>query len=301
MGINGKNQEEICLGGWVTQAADHPQRPTLGSALLPKTSSGQVMVGHLVKALFLHLRGHLYIRQLPLDQIFHFYISCPVNLKHSKSEEWKVSEKLGCVQIQKLSNVGFIAAMRFVLFITTDRNTGIFLSENSSDIYKTIIYIIKTINNKHNKNTMHYICLYTPWSWRLLQQWEVPLHLPHYTVYTTGSPASLQPAILSFHCSSAPDSCHPDSRARSGRLLCWEPPSAPAWPTQCSCDTCGMEDVMINVSIRECSTKQKALLLFYLQASQILLRAFVVCLFSDLWALLQAVQLLSCCSQLTQD
>ena len=42
MVINGKNQEEISLGGWVTQAAAHPQRPPLGSALLPKPSSGWV-------------------------------------------------------------------------------------------------------------------------------------------------------------------------------------------------------------------------------------------------------------------
>ena len=42
MVINGKNQEGISLGGWVTQAAAHPSRPPLGSALLPKPSSGWV-------------------------------------------------------------------------------------------------------------------------------------------------------------------------------------------------------------------------------------------------------------------
>lgn len=40
-----------------------------------------VLVGHLVEALFLHLRGHLYVRQLPLDQILRVYFCRPVHLK----------------------------------------------------------------------------------------------------------------------------------------------------------------------------------------------------------------------------
>lgn len=42
MVINGKNRNEISLGGWVTQAAAHPLRSPLGSALLPKPSSDWV-------------------------------------------------------------------------------------------------------------------------------------------------------------------------------------------------------------------------------------------------------------------
>lgn len=42
MANNGKKWDEISLGAWVTQAAANPLWPPLGSALLPKPSSGWV-------------------------------------------------------------------------------------------------------------------------------------------------------------------------------------------------------------------------------------------------------------------
>lgn len=99
-----------------------------------------VLVGHLVEALILHQCGHLQIRQLPLEQIVQIDISCPVNLKHSRSEQGKVSNKLGSVQIQ----CGF-------LYLSSHTQTnGIFPDKKNS--LQTLTY------TKHNRKTMHYIC-----------------------------------------------------------------------------------------------------------------------------------------------
>ena len=104
------------------------------------------------------------------------------------------------------------------------QNTGIFPHESNRTGY-----------SEHSK-TLCYI-LHTPWFWRLFQQWWEPLYRPHHTACRTGSPACLQLAILSFPCSSAPDSHHPDCRAPSRRLLCWAAPPAPWWLTQRSYDS----------------------------------------------------------------